>query len=341
MLKTLLFTLENGKSVSSGIQLLANTAKKKSERKTYQTIYEDLKEGVSFAESLNRHRLVSLDVLQFITMGEKGMSFKSSLQKIIQYLEIKEDFHRESNDKTTLPFLYFFLAFLIVIGVKFFAVPYQVERSLEYGKEIIALVGAHLDRAQLMSDILFTSVLVIATYFIILLIALFGESPFVQNIAKQLALILPLSSRIVMKFEKFMLFSMMGEMLLSGISYKKVMESAIATATIGYYKKALKESMESIKNEGKFILHPSLFDDTEIGLLTGVGSSAQIGTVMIEISKRAKSDALILSTKFFRLIVVLSILLMAFAVFIEFYTVVLSQILVQKGLIDMVKGASF
>lgn len=341
MLKTLLFTLENGKNISSGMQLLSNTAKTKAERKVYTKIHNDLKEGLSFASALKKYHIGSLDVIQFITMAEKGVSFRLALEKVIHYIEIKEDFERESNDKTSLPFLYFFLAFIVVIGVKFFAVPYQIERSLEYGEEIIAIIGDHLDVAQLMTDILFISVLLIAGYFAVLLTALFSQSHFIQSVAKQLALFLPFSSKIVMKFEKFMLFSMMGEMLQSGISYKKVMESASNTTTINYFRKALKESLESIKYEGKFILHNSLFDDIEQGLLAGVGSSTQIGVVMMEISKRAKGDALALATKFFRLVVVLSILLLAFAVFIEFYTVVLTQILVQKGLIDMVKGASF
>jgi hypothetical protein len=72
--------------------------------------------------------------------------------------------------------------------------------------------------------------------------------------------------------------------------------------------------------------------------LLGAGSSSQIGLVMSEISSRAKTDALKLSTKFFRLITVISIFLMAFAVFIEFYTVVLTQIMIQKGLIDLTRG---
>jgi len=45
-----------------------------------------------------------------------------------------------------------------------------------------------------------------------------------------------------------------------------------------------------------------------------------------------------LSTKFFRLITFISIFMMAFAVFIEFFTVVLTQILIQKGMIDATRG---
>lgn len=338
MLKTLHFTLQNGKNLSSGMHLLATTAKTKKECSTYQKIYNDIKDGSTFSEALMKSRVGSLDVLLFIKMAEHGVSFKSALGKIINYLEVKDEFERESNDKTTLPFIYFSLASLIVIGVKFFAVPYQVERAAEYSKEIIAIVGNHLLIAQLMSDVLFGLLIVVAGYFIILLTALFSHSFVIQRIAKNIGLILPFASGIIIKFEKFMLFSILGEMLQSGISFKKAINSAITTVSVTKFKKALHESLESIKNDGKFIFHSALYDDIEKGLLLGTGSSSQIGAVMIEISSRARTDALKLSTKFFRLITVISIFLMAFAVFIEFYTVVLTQILIQKGLIDLTRG---
>jgi hypothetical protein len=46
-----------------------------------------------------------------------------------------------------------------------------------------------------------------------------------------------------------------------------------------------------------------------------------------------------LSSKFFRLMSATAIFLMASAVFIEFFTVVLTQVLIQKGMINAVDGA--
>ncbi len=339
MLKTLLFTLQNGKSLSSGMQLLSSSAQTKKERAVYTQIYDDLKEGLPFSQALDKHRVGSLDVIQFITMAEKGVSFMAALKKIIHYLEVKEKFERESSDQTSIPVIYFSIATVVVISVKFFAVPYQIGKSREYSKEIIDLVGGHLQIAQSLTDILFIGLILVASYFTILLLSLFNESHFIQGVAKQLALVLPLTSTIVMRFEKFMLFSMMGDMLQSGISLKKVMHSAVKTTMVGRFKKALKESLDSIRYDGRFIYHKALYDQIEQGLLRGAGSSSQVGSVMLEISDRARTDALTLSTKFFRLITLLSILLMAFAVFIEFYTVVLTQILIQKGLIDATRGA--
>ncbi len=333
-----MFTLENGKNLSSGMHLLASTAKTKKERNTYLKIYEELKDGSTFSQALYKNKVGSQDVLHFISMAEKGVSFKTAIKKVMKYLEVKDEFERESNDKTSLPFIYFAIASLIVIAVKFFAVPYQMDEAKLYSKEIITLIGDHLLIAQIMTDFLFAGLIVVGSYFILLLVALFSQSFVVQSIAQQIGLVLPFVSKIIVKFEKFMLFSMLGEMLQSGISFKKAMNSAIASTTIRKYRKALQESLDSIKYDGKFIFHSTLYDDIEKGLLLGVGSSFQIGAVLLEISDRARTDALALSTKFFRMITVLSILLMAFAVFIEFYTVVLTQILIQKGLIDLTRG---
>jgi type II secretory pathway component PulF len=340
MLKTLHFTLQNGKSLSSGMQLLANSTQSKKERDIYQKIYSDLKDGSTFSDALKKNRLGSLDVLQFISIAEKGVSFRVALGKIIAYLEMKDLYERESNEKINIPFIYLFISSIIVIAVKFFAIPYQMQEAQKYSKEILSLIDTHLGIAQIMSDTLFILLIIVLFYFIILLVALFSHSFFIQGIAKNIALFLPFTSKIIVKFEKFMLFNMLSEMLQSGISLKKSINSAISTISIIKFKKALIETLESIKHDGKFIFHSILYDDVEKGLLLGAGSSMQVGSIMSEISSRSKTEALMLSSKFFRLITVISIFMMAFAVFIEFYTVVLTQIIIQKGLIDMAKTGS-
>ncbi|MBL0708155.1 MAG: type II secretion system F family protein [Sulfurimonas sp.] len=339
MLKTLLFTMQNGKSISSGMQLLAKTSQNAKEKKIYTNIYNDLRDGNSFSASLKKHKLGSLDITQFIMMAEKSVSFKVALEKIIEYMEVKDRFQRESNEKTTLPFIYLVLATIGVLAVKFFAVPYQMHKASEYSQEIVELTANHLYLAQLMTNVLFVMLVLVATYFSTLMLALFSHSSLTQNLAKEIGLALPFISKIIKRFEKFMLFSLLGEMIQSNISFKDSMHSAIETTTIKSYKTSIKTMLNGIKYNGKLKFSGSIYDDLEKELLLGVGSSYQVGTVMLEISSRARTDALRLTTSFFRLITVMSILLMAFTVFIEFYTVVLTQIIIQKGLIDMVKGA--
>jgi len=338
MLKTLLFTMQNGKSISSGMQILCNSAKTKKEKKVYTKIYNDIKDGISFSQALSKQKITSKDIVEFISIAEKGINFKSSLEKIVHYLDVKETFKRESSDKTSLPITYFFIASLVVLGIKFIAVPMQIERSLQYPTEIVNIISNHLAIAQLLTNILFGFLIFFAGYFLTLLIALFDKSYTIQNATKQIAVFLPFASIIVVKFEKFALFNLLSEMLKSGITYKDALHSAINATTIKKFKIAMRQTLKHIKQDGKFIFHPYLYEDIERQLLVGAGSTRQIASVMQEISLKAKGEAMELSTKFFRLITVISILLMAFAVFIEFYTVVLTQIIIQKGMIDVAKG---
>ncbi|MDA7818006.1 type II secretion system F family protein [Sulfurimonas sp.] len=338
MLKTILFTIKNGKSLSSGIELLSSTADTKKDRKIYTKINDDLKDGKTFSEALSKHQIGTLDVIQFISMAEKGVSFKNALEKIIIYLEVKERFQRESSDQTSLPFIYITISALVVLGIKFYAIPMQMEKAAGYSPEMIKLISGHLELAQIFTDSLFIFLIVFASYFFILLTSLFGQSRTVQTVSKTISLQLPFTSKIILKFEKFMLFSMLGEMLQSGISFKNSMSSALNTTTVYRFKHAIKKTLYTIKHDGKLVYHNYLYDNVERALLTGVGSSKQIGEVLTEISSRSRSDAMVLSTKFFRMVTLISIFMMAFAVFIEFYTVVLTQILIQKGLIDASKG---
>ena len=70
------------------------------------------------------------------------------------------------------------------------------------------------------------------------MIALFSKSYTIQLVAKEIGLVLPFVSSIIKKFEKFMLFSLLGEMLQGGISYKQALVSTIEVTTIGKFKKA-------------------------------------------------------------------------------------------------------
>lgn len=338
MLKTLLFTLENGKSLSSALELLSRTASNAKDKKTYLSIYNDIKDGIVFSASLRKHKVGSLDIIQFINMAEGGISFKESLKSIIEYIEVKETFQRETNEKTTLPFLYFALAVAVVIGVKFIAIPYQMTRTDGYSYEIMEIITDHLHIAQIMTDVLFAITVVLSAYLIVLIVALFSTSQTTQAIAKNIGLTMPFISQVIKKFEKFMIFNMLGRMLESGISYKNVILSAIENTTIRSHKNAFKNTLYTIKNDGKFVFSSILYDDLERELMLGVGSSYQIGKVMIEMSSRAKADALKLTISFFRMITAMALFLLSFAVFIEFWTVVLTQIMIEKGFIDMQKA---
>ena len=81
MLKTLYFTIKNGKSISSGMQLLSDTAKTKKEKKVYKKVSNDIKDGYTLSKALLQHKVASLDIINFIKMAEKGANFRASFRE--------------------------------------------------------------------------------------------------------------------------------------------------------------------------------------------------------------------------------------------------------------------
>ncbi|MFA6759562.1 MAG: type II secretion system F family protein [Sulfuricurvum sp.] len=338
MLKTIHFTLVNGKSLSSGVELLYKTTKNKKDKKLYKKIYGDIKDGLSFSQSLSKHRVGTKDSVAFVSMAEKSLSFRNALGRLLKFMESKREFERESNEKTTVPFIYLFIVSIVVIAMRFFVVPYQIAESKSLSDQVYGLVADHLAFSMVMNNALFILLAVTVSYFLILMLALFSKNYHAKELFSAVAMKLPFASNIIMQFEKFVILNMLGEMMKSGISFKASLRAAISSTTISKFKRAFESDLESIRTKGELSYDPLLFDDIDRSLFVGVGTLDQVGSIMIEVSNKARDKALELSGKFFRLIIAISIFLMAFAVFIEFYTVVLTQLIIQKGLVDLAKG---
>lgn len=337
-LQTLHLTLKSGKNLSEGLKLMEGFGSDTDEHRVYSAIRQDLQRGIPFSEAFGTHVSAPRDIVQFIGMAEKGAAFGTMLARVLHYLEMKEKFYRESNDKIALPILYFMLSTLIVLFVRFYAIPDHIHESLQYDPAIQKLIADHLSIAQTMGDALFGLLLMSGSYFLIVMVALFSQKEVIQGIAKPVALILPVSSKLLRHFEKFLLLTLLGEMLQNGISFKRAIESAQISTDVTEFKEGFEEMLQRVTRGEHDRWKISFFEELEQRLLMGAGSMKQAGAVMVQLAEHARLNALMLGSRFFRLISVISILLMALAVFVEFFTVVLTQVLIQKGMISAVDG---
>lgn len=334
LLKTLQLSLENGKSLTNALTLLQNTTKNKDERTVYGNITRSIQEGASFSGAVEKYVSPSPDIIQFVAMAEKGGSFVKTLKSVVHFLEIKNRFHQESNDKIALPMIYFALTAVIVIFVRFFAVPFHISEAKTYDPKIYAIIADHLDTALILSNLLFGGLLLFAAYFFVVMIALFNYTGIVQGFAKRAASHLPMSSQIIENFEKFILLSLLSEMLKNGVSLKTALQTAATSTLVPRIAKQFSGILTQVsRGEKNFWLIP-FFENIEQQLLSGAGNVAQLSDMLSQFADRARLNALTIATKFFRIITVLSILLLAFAVFVEFFTIVLTQVLIQQEIIN-------
>ena len=335
MLKTVVFTLQNGKNLTAAMELLIQNAQKKREKRAYSNILKYLQEGRSFSQALDKYCVCSSEVVYFVSMAEKGTDFKKSLANVVKYIQTKENFQQESSDKLTVVMIYFFLAVIVVTVVYFIALPIQFQRAQGYSPEVLLLIESHLNVAKLLSNILLFLLMVTAFYFFTTTVSMFSKDRLFHSISSKVVYRLPFAKKIVLQFEKFIIFMMLSQMLHSGIGIKKALQATLQRGGSKKFQKGFDKMLGAISKEGVLALPKEVFDATEQSILQGVGSNRQMGESFAQIATRAKYEAMNLSKRFFRYITLMAVLLMAFAVFIEFYVVVLTQLLLQKGLVDM------
>jgi type II secretory pathway component PulF len=339
LLKTLQLSLENGKSLTNALMLMQDISKDKSEQRTYAQMTKAIQEGASFSKSIEKHLSPSPDIIQFISMAEKGGSFVKTLKSVVNYLEIKNRFYQESNDKIALPLIYFTLTSVVVIGIRFFAIPFHLKEASTYDPKIQAVIADHLQTAQNLSDLLFALLILFTIYFFIVMVALFNYTGVVQGLAKQYASLLPLSSKIIGYFEKFMLLSLLSEMLKNGVSLKISFKAAVQSTLVPSISKQFDTILERLSRGEKHFWEINFFEPIEQSLLAGAGNIPQLGDMLGQFSDRSRLNALTAATRFFRIITIMAILLLAFAVFVEFFTIVLTQVLIQQEFINAAEHA--
>ncbi len=334
VLKTLQLSLENGKSLTSALRLMEEIATKEDEKEAYRKMTQSIQDGGAFSSAVETHIAPSSDIVQFIAMAEKGGSFVRTLKSVVNFLEIKNKFYQESNDKIAIPIFYFILTTIIVIMVRFFTIPYHLNEAKNYDPKIQLIIADHLQMAQLLSDILFALLLAFSVYFFIVMVAMFNFSGMIQSLSKQYASHLPVSSKIIGYFEKFILLSLFSEMLKNGVTLKVAFQTAASSTVVPAIAKQFEGILEQISRGEKRFWGIPFFEEVEQHLLAGAGSVAQLGEMLGQFADRARMNALATASKFFRLITIIAILLLAFAVFVEFFTIVLTQVLIQQEIIN-------
>lgn len=334
LLKTLHLSLENGKSLTNALALLQDITKNKSEKRAYAQMTKAIQEGASFSKSVQKYVSPAPDVVQFISMAEKGGSFVKTLKSVVNYLEIKDRFYQESNDKIALPMIYFTLTTIVVIGIRFLAIPFHLEETANYDPKIQVVIADHLHMAQNLSDILFGLLILFAAYFFTVMIAVFNYTGVTQGFAKRYAAWLPLSSKIINYFEKFMLLSLLSEMLKNGVSLKTSFKTAATSSLVPSVRNQFALVLERMSRGEKNFWEIPFFEEIEQRLLSGAGNINQLGDMIGKFADRARLNALTAATGFFRVITVVSILILTYAVFVEFFTVVLTQVLIQQEFIN-------
>jgi hypothetical protein len=89
--------------------------------------------------------------------------------------------------------------------------------------------------------------------------------------------------------------------------------------------------LDDIKYGNKnFLTENMMFSNVQKSMFLGVSNSLQLGENLVKLGQLIKEDAYYGTVRFFRFITLFSIIMLASSVFLEFYSVVITQMIVQK-----------
>lgn len=331
-LSTIANVLQNGRNITFALDILKDESNSYFEKKKLGKTIELIKSGLSISESLKQQKLISKELISYVQIAEKSPNMKDSFKNILSYLDDKNSFLKKSKEQIALPIIYFSLALFTVLTVKFYGIDFQLQEAEKYTGTIKAEITAHLFYADLFANLLFLLQMAGMFFLFTFLYAIFGSSFNLQVISKIIISYTPILSQIIDYFDKFFIFSLLGQVLKSGQTLSKslhITKNSISNIKI---KHSIDTALEKIEyGDKRYLLDSGLFSKLQKGVFLGVNSTAQLGENLIKLGEYSKEDAYFNATKFFRFVTVFSITILAMTVFLEFYTVVMTQMIIQKS----------
>jgi type II secretory pathway component PulF len=329
-------SLTNGRSITFALDLIKRQSKSKSEQKRIDIAVNSIKRGDKMSSAFHRAKMFDNDIISYIKIAESSSYFIKIMNNILAFLEEKNRFLRDSKEKISMPIIYFILAIITIFGVKFFAIPQQIKQISTYSKDIQGLVAEHLSEAQFIANAILVIDIFVFFILIVFLYAIYGTKYFAK-LFKTISLHVPFVSNVVFLFDKFFTLLFFGQILQGGIDSKKsVLIMAEHTNNIrflDYFKNILYKMKYG---ERDIFSHKKIFTPFESDLIAGSSNSNQLGETFIKISNYSKNEAYTGFTSFFRFLTFFSIFLLSATIFLEFYAIVVTQLIIQSNLIQSI-----
>jgi type II secretory pathway component PulF len=329
-------SLSSGKSITFALNLIKNQSKSKFEKKRIDKAILQIKQGERISDALHENKIFDDDITSYIKIAESSSNFLKMLNQILQFLEEKNNFLSESKEKISMPIIYFILALVTIIGVKFYAIPQQIQQISSYSDKIKALVSEHLLEAHLIANTIFIIDILVFMILIIFLYSIYGTKYFTKSI-KFISLHIPFVAKVIFLFDKFFTLLFLGNILKGGIDIKKSVNIILRYTTNIKISKYFEEIIQKMKyGESKIFISNKIFTNFENDLVVSATNSEQLGDTFEKISKYAKSEAYSRFTSFFRFLTFFSIFILTATVFLEFYAIVVTQLIIQSNIINSI-----
>ena len=241
--------LSAGVSLSSALEVIQEETQSKRMKKILTEINEEIKNGVSLSDALDKKNILSKHTLSFIRLGEISGNLPENLKVIVLQNEKEVVFKSRMNSALMYPVIIFFITIIMGVGTAWYVLPKIADAYAQMGSElpfltkvIIALGTFFADYGYIIIPFFILSIL-LAFYFLFS----FPKTKFIGHL---ILFHIPIVKGFIREVETARFGYLFGTMIKAGLSISECLDALPNSTTFNNYKKLYRHLGEQIK-EGK------------------------------------------------------------------------------------------
>ncbi|HEV2916958.1 MAG TPA: type II secretion system F family protein [Candidatus Babeliales bacterium] len=280
------------------------------------TIRDELKEGTSFANALQKYpKVFDTIYVQLVRAGEASGNLEKILERLTEFLERRATITKKIRGAMQMPLIQLVIAAIVVIGLMTFIVPKIAKQFVARGKELPGTTKLLIS----ISNLFINHYLLL----IALLIALIASYKYWKSTASGRLMLDKIKLRIpvvkyLTKTNAVIQFSYtLGMLLEGGVNLAEALDIVVKTIDNKILTKTLNEARENIVKQGKiaqYLKQTGMFPPIAIYLIQTGEQSGQLDTMLLTVARNYESDAMELTDRLTGLLNPLMLIMMGLIV---------------------------
>lgn len=289
--KQLAVLLNSGVPLLQALELLAEQLEGPLQQ-TLITIKDTIKEGQSFADALRQFpSIFDTTYIQLVRAGEATGKLGTILNRIVDYLERREEISRRVRSAMTYPIIQLCIVALVVVILLYFVIPGLAQSFIKKG------VALPLPTAILMAMSNFLTsywyILLISVLLLALAYRSWATTPAGQRTIDTIKLKLPIVSFFTRMGSVAQFCRTLGMLLESGVNLSDALDIVVQIIDNRILKDALSEARDKIIKEGKisaYLKQTNIFPPIAIYLIKTGEESGQLDSMLLTVAQNYEEE---------------------------------------------------
>ncbi|MBT4595177.1 type II secretion system F family protein [bacterium] len=278
--------LKNGIPLLKVIEMLVDQSEGRLRRILIE-VKDDVKEGVSFADALEKHhRVFSSVYCQLVRAGEASGKLDIILGRLTGHLERSNAIKKKISKALAYPIFLLSFAVSVIVGIVTFIIPPIADMFIKSNVELPGITKAMLTVSSLFSG--YWPVLLVSSIALLIGFIAWKKTAYGQHVIDKIFIKTPIVKKLS-KTKAVVQFSQtLGMLLEGGVNLSESLRIVCNVVDNGILKKSLNEARDSIIKEGKIAKHlkeTGIFPPIATYMISTGEQSGSLGSMLLSVGK--------------------------------------------------------